>query len=157
MNANLIARTSAEPFSPSMGSDGSSPSIGAALSPSQRTAAGVMLEVLGVARDGLNDPELPIQLLLALLQVAHRVTPPAVTELGAMAGMHKSSASRWVQILGRGINGARAREGLGLVETYEDPENWSRKLVRLTPKGYQLIEQMGHKLFAGIQRMNKEK
>lgn len=121
------------------------------VSPTQRRIGLMMLEILDVLRDGCNDPELPAQTMAILLHVATHSTPPGVMELGALTGMSKASASRLVQILGRGM---RDREGLGLLSTEEDPQNWSRKLVKLTPKGIRLMEAIETKMMAGLRKLS---
>lgn len=63
--------------------------------------------------------------------------------------MSKASASRLVQNLGRGQR-ATGREGVGVIETREDPMNYTRKMVYLTPKGQRLMDLIETKLLAGM-------
>lgn len=131
--------------------EGGYSSSGAGVSSSQRKTAALLLEILDVMRDQCNDPELPAQTIAALLQVASSIEPRGVVELGEKIGMSKASASRLVQTLGRGM---RDREGLGLIEAYEDPTNWSRKLIKMTPKGVRLMGLIEEKLMRGLQRLS---
>jgi len=79
-----------------------------------------------------------------------RNNPPGVLELGRVLSLSSAGASRILNKLGRGLKG---EDGLGLVELAEDPANWSRKLVRITPKGERLMEALGDRLIAGMTRM----
>lgn len=128
----------------------SSPST--TVSPSQRKVAQVLLDVLETLREGTNDPELPAQTIAVLLHVAHSADPPGIVELSNLIGMSKASASRLVQTLGRGLRDKG--EGMGLVETHEAPDNWSKKLVVLTPKGIALMGQVENKMMTGIRRLS---
>lgn len=126
-------------------------SSAAIVSSSQRKTAGLILELIDAMRDQCNDPELPSQTMAMLLTIAASTEPRGVVEFGDKVGMSKASASRLVQTLGRGM---RDKDGLGLVEAYEDPQNWSRKLVKLTPKGVRLMGLLEDKLIRGIQRLS---
>ena len=121
------------------------------VSSTQRKTAGLILELIDAMRDQCNDPELPSQTMAMLLTIASSTEPRGVVEFGDLVGMSKASASRLVQTLGRGM---RDKDGLGLVEAYEDPQNWSRKLVKLTPKGVRLMGLLEDKLLRGLQRLS---
>ena len=126
-------------------------SSGGIVSSTQRKTAGLILELIDAMRDQCNDPELPSQTMAMLLTIASSSEPRGVVEFGDLVGMSKASASRLVQTLGRGM---REKAGLGLVEAYEDPQNWSRKLVKLTPKGVRLMGLLEDKLLRGLQRLS---
>lgn len=126
-------------------------SSGGGVSSSQRKTAALVLELIDALRDQCNDPELPSQTMAMLLTIASSSEPRGVVEFGDKIGMSKASASRLVQTLGRGM---RDKDGLGLIEAYEDPQNWSRKLVKLTPKGARLMGLLEDKLLRGIQRLS---
>lgn len=148
MSKNLPSIGGTAASGPTM--DGYSSSA-ATVSSTQRQVAGLLLVSLDVLRDGCDDPELPAQIAAMLLHVANRKEPIGVVELGELAGMSKASASRVVQLLGRG---SRDKEGRGLLETYEDPANWSRKLVKLSPKGVRLIQTLEGRFMSGIRHIS---
>jgi DNA-binding MarR family transcriptional regulator len=128
----------------------SSPST--TVSPTQRKVARVLLDVIDTLRAETGDPELPSQTIAVLLNVAYAVEPHGVVELSTLTGMSKGSSSRLVQTLGRGLRDKG--EGMGLVETHEDPNNWAKKLVVLTPKGIRLMGLVEDKMMAGIRRLS---
>lgn len=128
---------------------GGSSSLGGTSSPTQKRVAETLLSIVDALRDGCNDPELPAQAIALLMHVAARRDPPTVLELGTLTGMSKASASRLVQNLGRGQR-ATGREGVGVIETREDPMNYTRKMVYLTPKGQRLMDLIETKLLAGM-------
>lgn len=115
--------------------------------------------MLDILRDGLNDPTLSSQTISVFLTVSTKTEPMGVVELGAEMGISRSTSSRIIQQLGdgsreRASNGTvKVIPGLGLVEAYEDPLNWSRKLVKITPKGVRLIAAMETKLLTGIRTL----
>lgn len=152
MNSTLKKQGTKEGASSAQAMGGSFSSLGIA-SPTQRKLAGCLSDVLDLLRDGCNDPELPAQTISMLLHVASCSEPKGILELGELTGMSRASASRVIQILGRGM---RERSGLGYLETHEDPLNWSRKLVSLTPKGLRLVEAIETKLMGCFKRIAKE-
>jgi DNA-binding MarR family transcriptional regulator len=134
-------------------------SSGTSVSPTQKKAARVFMGMLDILRDGLNDPTLSSQTISVFLTVSTKTEPMGVVELGAEMGISRSTSSRIIQQLGdgsreRASNGTvKVLPGLGLVEAYEDPLNWSRKLVKITPKGVRLIAAMETKLLTGIRTL----
>lgn len=87
-------------------------------------------------------PEMPVQTMLVLLLIAQK-DGIGVLRIGEALGIAQSSASRNVDVLGRGSVG---KEGLGLVEAGENPVNRREKLVKLTRRGEKLIESLKAKL-----------
>lgn len=103
---------------------------------SSRVAAAT-LDVLNILRDATQQ-DIEAQILSVLLLVAQRRNdPPNILELARLASVGEATASRAVATLGRGLRG---KPGLGLVETKEDPKNYSRKLVVLTAKGERVLQ-----------------
>lgn len=87
-------------------------------------------------RAELDSPAFPAQFISMFLVVAGSDEPLGILEVGKRAGMSSASSSRGLTILGRGLKG---EVGLELIEAYENPENRSSKLLRLTDKGARLI------------------
>ena len=85
------------------------------------------------------DREIPGQLVSAFLYIASH-NPCHKQSMEEDLGFKTSSASRttdWLSDYHR-----LGKPGLGLVEKYKDSSNWRRCLLRLTPKGEALAEQM---------------
>lgn len=68
-----------------------------------------------------------------------------------MTGVKGSSNSRNISKLGRGEL-AWANDGPGWVESFEDPMNRRLKMVRLTPKGHVLIEEVWSRVFGNQEK-----
>jgi DNA-binding MarR family transcriptional regulator len=104
-------------------------------------AAFSTLELLNVLRDATQQ-DAEAQVLVVFLLIAQRPEKLAlnILEVARVAGIAESSASRIVATLGRGLRG---KPGAGLVETREDPTNYSRKLIFLSPKGQRVVERLG--------------
>lgn len=62
----------------------------------------------------------------------------SIKKLEQVTEMSRSSTSRHILTLTERGDKARARPGLGLVATYEDPMDARVKRVKLTPKGERL-------------------
>ncbi|OUE44484.1 hypothetical protein BZY95_06355 [Billgrantia desiderata SP1] len=84
-------------------------------------------------------PEIQAQSIHLLLEVAIQ---PDITmgELIRKTHLSQASCSRNVSLLSD--MDRHDRPGLGLVEAREDPAERRRKIVRLTPKGRELIAQL---------------
>ena len=77
-----------------------------------------------------------MQQLLTFAHVADR-GEIAMAELVKLTGVEQSSVSRNVAKVGTGV---RPKEpGMGLIEAFEDPYYRKRKLVRVTPRGKELV------------------
>lgn len=83
------------------------------------------------------DPEIPSQTVAIFLTVANQATPIKMSEIAKKLSVAQSSVSRNISYLGK-IN-RHHKPGLGLLDTFEDPEERRRKLVMLTPKGQQFF------------------
>ena len=112
----------------------------------------LLITLMQHLQDSLSDKDFSGNMAVCLFMVAasDANNPLGVLELGKQLDMSAASTSRMVAALGRGL---RDKEGLGLIEATEDPSNWSRKLVRITPKGIRLVESLGDRLIAGMRRM----
>ena len=84
------------------------------------------------------DPEMQAQTMLIFLLIANRDPDPiSMTDLARQSGVAQSSVSRNVASLGS-IN-RHKMPGLQLVDSYEDPKDLRKKLVKLTPSGRRII------------------
>ena len=132
----------------SEGGAGSSLSV-ASVSSTQRRVAVLIVSLVEVLREASNNPELPAQAVALLMQVINSPEPMGVLELAKATGMSPASASRFVQALGRGMRG---QEGADLLVSQEDPMNYSRKQVLLTPKGRALAARLEEVTLASIRK-----
>lgn len=79
------------------------------------------------------DPEMPLQQAHCFLLIAEVEEGMSLSDLARKAGIGLATASRYVGALGK-IN--RHREsGLQLIESFEDPMERRKKIIRLTAKG----------------------
>ena len=85
------------------------------------------------------DPEISAQEIALFLKIADN-KDISLTALADDLKISQSSVSRNIMKLSE-INRHRT-EGLGLVETFENPENRREKLVRLTAKGRQFFKNL---------------
>ncbi len=102
--------------------------------------AGSLRAAINALRDGINK-EVEAQTLLVLLTVAAE-GEVTMADLQRDIGVGSSAMSRNVGVLGTTgyRNGAgQVTEGLGLLESWENPQDRRQKLVRLTPKGRALV------------------
>jgi DNA-binding MarR family transcriptional regulator len=120
--------------------------------PSAKQSSRLLLAIIQQLQDAFDARDFTSGMAVCLFTVASSDSnnPPGVLELGKGLNLSSAGASRILSRLGRGLKG---EEGLGLVELTEDPSNWSRKLVRITPKGERLMEALGDRLIAGMTRM----
>lgn len=99
----------------------------------------VLSTLIQTACAKLGTNEIPSQQLLILAAVAERPDLP-MAELQKVTGMVQSSVSRNVAKLGLGES--PRDPGYGLIEAFEDPYYRKRKLVRLTPRGHEVVKAM---------------
>jgi len=96
-----------------------------------------------------GDDTMPSQQQLLLLGLfVHGVTNQA--DIEELTGVKRSSNSRNITKLGIGERSS-SEPGPRWVESFEDPMDRRTKLVRLTPKGRELIESAWTKSFADKQ------
>ena len=79
------------------------------------------------------DSEMPLQQIHCLLLIAKEQEGMSLSDLAKKAGIGLATASRYVAALGK-INRHR-EEGLKLIESFEDPMERRKKIIRLTAKG----------------------
>jgi DNA-binding MarR family transcriptional regulator len=99
------------------------------------------LQVLGVFR--AIDPDMPMGAAVSLLMIANGETADSglsVTELSKLGDFALSSASRYVQALAE--MDRHHRPGHDLVSDQIDPMERRRKVLKLTPKGKRVVNQL---------------
>ena len=79
------------------------------------------------------NPDMPLQQLLCLLYIAREEEGCSLTDIARNANIGLATASRYVSSLGK-MNRHR-EEGFNFVESYEDPMERRKKIIRLTTKG----------------------
>jgi DNA-binding MarR family transcriptional regulator len=79
------------------------------------------------------ESEMPLQQLHVLLLIAKAGEGTSLTDLAKEAGIGLATASRYVSALGK--QDRHRQEGLLLVESFEDPMERRKKIIRLTDKG----------------------
>ncbi len=86
------------------------------------------------------DPDMNLQQLYCLLVIANEPEGTSLTNIANKAGISMATASRYVSALGK-ID-RHHREGLHLVEAFEDPMERRKKIIRLTNKGKSFINKV---------------
>jgi DNA-binding MarR family transcriptional regulator len=81
-----------------------------------------------------------IQTILFFLSVATKAEAVDLTTISKEVGLTKASASRNYYRLSGGLRGGA--DGLGLIQSYDDPMDYRRKLLQLTSKGIELITKL---------------
>lgn len=87
------------------------------------------------------DSEMQAQTMLAFVYVGRMDkggSPATVKDVGAYLGVSSAAASRNIAALSKWSRHGRA--GHDLIEATEDPENRTRKLIRLTAKGSRVLQ-----------------
>lgn len=79
------------------------------------------------------EAEMPLHQLHVLLLIAQAEEGTSLTDLAKKAGIGLATASRYVSALGK--QNRHRQEGLLLVESFEDPMERRKKIIRLTSKG----------------------
>lgn len=123
--------------------------LGASVSQSQRKLSRLLLGLIDTLRTAADDPVLPANQMAVLLYVAQAAEAPSVVDLCKDLKFSDAAGTRTVQVLGRGKRGA---EGAGLLESQEDPENWSRKRIYLTQKGRDLMIKLEDQFTTAIKK-----
>lgn len=86
------------------------------------------------------DPEMPLGQAKCLFIIAQEEEGMSLTDIAKMAGIGLATASRNIAALGK-INRKR-EEGLQLIESFEDPMERRKKIIRLTAKGKTTIKRI---------------
>lgn len=101
--------------------------------------------IRGVAK---IESEMPLQQLHCLLVIAQSEEGMSLTDIASKVGIGLATASRYVAALGK--QNRHREEGLLLVESFEDPMERRKKIIRLTPKGRAAINKLIGELNANI-------
>lgn len=86
------------------------------------------------------DPDMNLQQLHCLLVIATTPDGTSLTNIASKVGITIPTASRYVSALGK-ID-RHHKEGLKLVEAFEDPMERRKKIIRLTAKGRAFINKV---------------
>ena len=86
------------------------------------------------------DPEMPLGQAKCLFIVAQSEEGMSLTDIAKKAGIGLATASRHVAALGK-IN-RKKEDGLKLIESFEDPMERRKKIIRLTSKGRTTIKRI---------------
>lgn len=86
------------------------------------------------------DHEMPLQQARCLFIIAASEEGMSLSDIAKKAGIGLATASRYVGALGS-INRKR-EEGLQLIESFEDPMERRKKIIRLTPKGRAVVRRI---------------
>lgn len=83
------------------------------------------------------DPDMTLQQLHCLLVIAASPEGTYLTDIANKVGITLATASRYISGLGK-ID-RHHREGLKLIESFEDPKERRKKIIRLSGKGKAFI------------------
>ena len=86
------------------------------------------------------DNEMPLQQARCLFIVATSDEGMSLSDIARKAGIGLATASRYIGALGK-INRKR-EEGLQLLESFEDPMERRKKIIRLTSKGRAVVRRI---------------
>lgn len=86
------------------------------------------------------DPDMPLQQARCLFIVAQSEEGMSLSDIAKKAGIGLATASRYISALGK-VNRHR-EEGLQLIESFEDPMERRKKIIRLTTKGKSVIRKI---------------
>jgi len=79
------------------------------------------------------DSEMPLQQVRCLFIISESEEGMSLSDIAKKAGIGLATASRYIGALGK-LNRKR-EEGLQLIESFEDPMERRKKVIRLTTKG----------------------
>jgi len=82
--------------------------------------------------------DMPMSQAYSLLLIA-QYEGLSLTELANRADIGMATASRYVSMFGKTIR--PGEQGMGLVESYDDPMERRKKIIKLTPKGKTVVAQ----------------
>jgi len=86
------------------------------------------------------EQDMPLQQAKCLFIVAQEVDGMSLSDIAKKAGIGLATASRYISALGK-LNRHR-QEGLKLIESFEDPMERRKKIIRLTSKGRIAIQKL---------------
>lgn len=86
------------------------------------------------------EPEMPLQQIHCLLIIAKEPEGMSLTDIAQKVGIGLATASRYISALGK--QNRHHKEGLLLVESFEDPMERRKKIIRLTSKGRAAINKL---------------
>ena len=86
------------------------------------------------------DAEMPIQQIMCLLVISQSEEGMSLTDIAKRVNISMTTASRYIGSLGK-IN-RRKEEGLNYIESYEDPMERRKKIIRLSKKGEIALRRM---------------
>jgi DNA-binding MarR family transcriptional regulator len=101
--------------------------------------------IRGVAK---IEPDMPLRQLHCLLVIAQEPEGMSLTDISQKVGIGLATASRHVAALGK--QNRHREEGLLLVESFEDPMERRKKIIRLTSKGRAAINKLIGELNANL-------
>lgn len=96
------------------------------------------------------EPEMPLQQLHCLLIIAKEPDGMSLTDIAQKVGIGLATASRYIAALGK--QNRHHEEGLLFVESFEDPMERRKKIIRLTAKGKAAINKLIGELNANISK-----
>lgn len=79
------------------------------------------------------EQDMPLQQAKCLFIVSQKEEGMSLSDIAKKAGIGLATASRYISALGK-LNRHR-QEGLQLIESFEDPMERRKKIIRLTKKG----------------------
>ena len=94
------------------------------------------------------EAEMPLQQLHCLLVIAQAEDGLSLTDLAQKVGIGLATASRYVAALGK--QNRHREEGLFLVESFEDPMERRKKIIRLTTRGKIAVQKLVGDLNANL-------
>lgn len=98
-----------------------------------------LVQALGLIHNIREYSDMPISQAYALLLIA-RYEGLSVKDLAHRADIGMATASRYVSMFGKTIRPGES--GMGLVEAVDDPMERRKKIIKLTPKGKQVIAKL---------------
>lgn len=108
----------------------------------------VLEEIRRIRAITQTDPDMTLQQLHCLLVISTEPEGTSLTNIANRVGITLATASRYVSALGK--MDRHHREGLKLVESFEDPMERRKKIIRLTPKGKAFINRVYGELNADL-------
>ena len=86
------------------------------------------------------EQDMPLQQAKCLFIVSQEEEGMSLSDIAKKAGIGLATASRYISALGK-LNRHR-QEGLQLIESFEDPMERRKKIIRLTAKGRTTIKRI---------------